>query len=118
MEVQGTRTYLIKIANRHDMTFPSLLLSSAARKNNWESEAGWTLRGIERKGDGYIHSPETYIDENGILDLTDRFDGKVLDWKAPSVHFSFDGRKVVGVAKDTIYIKIIDVLASGIEYVK
>ena len=84
MEVQGARTYLIKIANRHDMTFPSLLLSSAARKNNWESEAGWTLRGIERKGDGYIHSPETYIDENGILDLTDRFDGKVLDWKAPS----------------------------------
>ena len=30
MEVQGVRTYLIKIANRHDMTFPSLLLSSAA----------------------------------------------------------------------------------------
>jgi len=47
-ETGGTKKYRIEIVNEHDMNLKSLRLSSAARKNNWESEAAWTLRSIVR----------------------------------------------------------------------
>ena len=59
-------------------------LYSAARKNNWESEAGWTLRSIERTGQSVRQSEEAYVAKSGIVDLTDRMapDG-TLDWEVP-----------------------------------
>lgn len=83
-EVKGAKKYCISWVNEHDMAFPSLLLYSAARKNNWESEAGWTLRSIERKGDTLRYAPDTYINRTCIRDITDQFDGRQLHWKAPS----------------------------------
>ena len=50
-ETGGTKTYRIQIVNLHDMNLRSLRLSSAARKNNWESEAAWTLRSIVRSSE-------------------------------------------------------------------
>ncbi len=83
-EVKGVKKYRISWVNDHDMTFPSLLLYSAVRKNNWESEAGWTLRSIERKGDTLCYAPGTYVNETDIRDITNQFDGQQLHWKAPS----------------------------------
>ena len=83
-EVKGAKKYCISWVNEHDMAFPSLLLYSAARKNNWESEAGLTLRSIERKGDTLRYAPDTYINGTCIRDITDQFDGRQLHWKAPS----------------------------------
>ena len=57
---------------------------SAARKNNWESEAGWTLRSIDRKGMKYNQSSKTYIDPAEVLDITQMVDAQGnLKWNAP-----------------------------------
>ncbi|MGJ7031861.1 glycosyl hydrolase [Niabella hirudinis] len=84
-ETQGAKKYRFEILNQYDMQLRYIKLSSAARKNNWESEAGWTLRAIERTGDSYARPPGTYIDPDRILDLTSLMDSNgVLNWKAPA----------------------------------
>lgn len=83
-EVQGTNKYRIAISNKHQMTLGHIRLYSAARKNNWESEAGWTLRSIERNGELPQQSPAAFIPMNQILDITDKMDASgQLHWKAP-----------------------------------
>lgn len=74
----------IEISNGHDIYFDRLKLSTAARKNNWETEAGWDLRSIERTAALPVQSKEAFIDGSRIIDLSDRMDanGK-LTWKAP-----------------------------------
>ncbi|MDR1742699.1 MAG: hypothetical protein LBR48_02630 [Dysgonamonadaceae bacterium] len=83
-EEAGISKYLITIENRHEMSISSLRLLSAARKNNWESEAGWTLRSIVREGEHPRQSPKAFIALDKIIDIsefTDK-DGR-LHWKAP-----------------------------------
>jgi len=70
IEAGPCRKYRIYIENRHEMYLNFLRLYSAARKNNWESEAGWTLRTMERKGDSIRYSNRTYLHSDKILDLT------------------------------------------------
>lgn len=83
-EVDGVKTYRITITNQHDMALGSLRLFSGARKNNWQSEAGWTLRTIERTHDHPQQSPEAYIDPSQIVDITGKMDGQGnLNWEAP-----------------------------------
>ena len=84
-EMENVKTYRIEIVNKYDMSLHSLRLFSAARKNSWESEAGWTLRSLERTASHPAQSKAAYIDPSRIIDITDRMDkeGK-LDWKAPS----------------------------------
>lgn len=83
-ELAGVKKYRISIINRYDMALSSLRLFSAARKNSWESEAAWTLRSIERKGQHPGQSPEAFIRPDQILDISDKMDqqGK-LNWKVP-----------------------------------
>lgn len=83
-EAAPVRRYRLLLVNRHDITLGSVRLYSAARKNNWESEAGWTLRSIERTGQSVRQSEEAYVAKSGIVDLTDRMapDG-TLDWEVP-----------------------------------
>ncbi|WP_218127709.1 glycosyl hydrolase [Niabella drilacis] len=84
-ETQGVKKYRFEIVNRHDMRLGFIKLFSAARKNNWESEAGWTLRTIERSGDAYTRPPDAYVDPGKILDLTSLMDSNgLLNWKAPA----------------------------------
>lgn len=84
-EVTGVKKYRIEIVNKHDMDLQSLHLFSAARKNNWESEAGWTLRTIERTAAHPVQSPEAYIDQKRILDISDKMDQEGnLTWDAPA----------------------------------
>lgn len=84
-EISGVKKYRIEIVNRHDMALRSLRLFSAARKNNWESEAGWTLRTIERKGQHPDQSTESFIAQEQILDISDKMDKSGnLKWDAPA----------------------------------
>lgn len=84
-EVAGVKTYRISIVNKHQMALASLRLFSAARKNSWESEAGWTLRSIERTGQFPEQSPEAYIAADKILDISGQMDGNGnLNWTAPA----------------------------------
>jgi hypothetical protein len=83
-ETSATATYRINICNRHDMHISSLRLYSAARKNNWESEAGWTLRNIVRTNDNPAQSHGAFVRTDNILDLSAKFDAEGnLDWEAP-----------------------------------
>ena len=83
-DVAGVKTYRITIANKHSMSLASLRLFSAARKNNWESEAGWTLRSIVRANDAPEQSPACFVRQDQILDLTEKMDSRGnLAWDAP-----------------------------------
>ena len=76
--------YRILIHNRHNMNISSVRLLSAARKQNWEGEAGWTLRTVLPESASAKQSAEAYVKGNQIINLTDKMDadGK-LSWKAP-----------------------------------
>lgn len=83
-EVKGVNKYRIAIINKHHMTLGHIRLYSAARKNNWESEAGWTLRTIERNGELPHQSVQAFIPLDQILDLSDKMDASGrLNWEAP-----------------------------------
>jgi hypothetical protein len=84
-EVNGIKTFRISIVNQHSMSLRSLRLFSSARKNNWESEAGWTLRSIARESEHPKQSPATFIDPLKIIDITSEMDNQGnLKWNAPS----------------------------------
>jgi hypothetical protein len=84
-EVAGIRKYRISIVNKYPMTLTSLRMFSASRKNSWESEAGWTLRSIERAGEFPVQSPKTYLSSNQILDISAMMDKEGrLNWTVPS----------------------------------
>ncbi|MFV0589988.1 MAG: glycosyl hydrolase [Draconibacterium sp.] len=88
-EISGVKTYRISIVNKYPMTLLSLRLFSAARKNSWESEAGWTLRSIERSGESPEQNPKSLISAGQILDVSDKMDEQGnLDWKAPAGSWS------------------------------
>lgn len=80
----GARKYRLEIRNLHDMNFNMLRMYSAARKNNWEAEAGWTLRSIERNCDNPEQSPAAYLRYDDIKDISSCMtpEGK-LKWDAP-----------------------------------
>ncbi len=83
-EIHGVSTYRISFINKHDIQLSSLHLFSAARQNNWESEAGWTLRSIDRAGEKTEQSVSAYIDFDKILDISDRMDANGrLNWDVP-----------------------------------
>jgi len=84
-ETHGTKTYRIQIVNLHDMNLRSLRLSSAARKNNWESEAAWTLRSIVRNSEHPKQSKEAFINPENVLEISAFMDkAGNLNWKAPA----------------------------------
>lgn len=83
-EVKGVNKYRIAIINKHHMALGHIRMYSAARKNNWESEAGWTLRSIERNGELPQQSAEAFIHMNQIQDLSGKMDASgCLHWKVP-----------------------------------
>jgi hypothetical protein len=80
----SARTYRITIDNKHPMAFSSLRLFSAARQNNWEAEAAWALRGLDRRPYPK-QSKAAWVDPARIVDLTGKMDaqGKLV-WDAPA----------------------------------
>lgn len=84
-ETKGIKSVKVWIENKHDMTLQYIRFFSAARKNNWEAEAGWTLRNIDRNGVKYDQSKNASIDPAQIVDITKMADADGnLTWKAPA----------------------------------
>ncbi|MDO5580621.1 MAG: glycosyl hydrolase [Planctomycetia bacterium] len=78
------KTFRVEIVNQHNMKLNSLQFFSAARINNWEAGAGWTLRSILRSGELPKQASSAFIDGSKILDLTDKInDQGDLIWTAP-----------------------------------
>ena len=84
-EVNDAVKYRLEITNKYKMRLNFIHLLSAARKNNWEAEAAWTLRAFERTADDLVQSKEAYIDSKCIYDVTDCMDETgVFRWEVPS----------------------------------
>jgi hypothetical protein len=83
-EVFDAVSYRIEITNKHNMHIRHMCMISGARKNNWEAEAGWTLRAFERTSDDLVQSQESYIDAKQILDVSAFMDSEgVFRWQPP-----------------------------------
>jgi hypothetical protein len=72
----ATSSYRITIDNRHQTSLNWLRLYSAARKHNYESEAGWNLRSIERSGAHPQQSAAAYVNPSKVTDLSSSMDEK------------------------------------------
>jgi len=84
-DVYNVNKYRISIVNKYNMALSSLRLFSAARKNSWESEAGWTLRSLERNGAFPEQAKEAFISPDKIQDISAMMDKDGnLNWSAPS----------------------------------
>lgn len=78
-----TDSYRIKITNLHDMALSYINFYSAARQQNWESEAGWTLRRIVREPFPQ-QTDLSWIDKTKIVDLTGKMNADgTFSWDAP-----------------------------------
>ncbi|MEA4918229.1 glycosyl hydrolase [Proteiniphilum sp.] len=84
-ELPDVNRYRFSIVNKYPMSLSSLRLFSAARKNSWESEAGWTLRSIVRAGESPVQTTDAFVSSDQIIDISDSMDEQgYLNWKAPS----------------------------------
>lgn len=80
----STDKYRIEIRNVHDMNLSYINFYSAARQQNWESEAAWTLRRIVRESYPK-QTPTAWVNPSNIIDLTCKMDASGrLDWTAPN----------------------------------
>jgi len=74
----------IELINAYDMNMRGVKVWSAAYKNSWQSEAGWTLRSFERTADDVEQSAEAYIANNGVVDISQHMDTEGnLKWSTP-----------------------------------
>ena len=79
----SSREYRIEIKNQRQIELSYIHLYTQARQHNWESEAGWTLRGIAR-GEKPVQNDATWIDNGRLLDISHYMDEKgILNWEAP-----------------------------------
>ena len=84
-EIKGIKKVRVEIENAYDISANFVRFTSAARKNSWESEAGWVLRGIDRDGDDVKQSKSAYIQGDKVLDISSNMsaDG-TLKWTPPT----------------------------------
>lgn len=77
-------TYRIIIDHKHVMNIGHMQFFSAARKNNWEGEAAWTLRGLMRETHP-VQSKSTWIDPALTTDISSNMnsEGRLI-WNAPA----------------------------------
>lgn len=72
-----SKRYTVEISNLHEMSLAYLHLYSAARQQNWESEAAWTLRRIVREAYP-VQSEQSRVDREKMIDLTEKMDSSGL----------------------------------------
>lgn len=79
----NAKSLRVEIANQHDMDLSYIHLYSAARQQNWESEAGWTLRRIVREP--YPEqSSASWLSPSSVRDITSEMSPEgLLIWDAP-----------------------------------
>ena len=83
-EVEGVDYYTFILTNAHPASVRFVRFYSAARKNSWKGEAGWTLVAKEPYQEHTIQNPMAFVKTKDIIDITDKMspDGR-LDWTAP-----------------------------------
>ena len=84
-EVENVERFRFSISHpRYDVNLKFLRFYSGAFKNSWQSEAGWTLRSIDRNSDNVKQNPKSYIKYSDIIDISDKLekDG-TLNWSVP-----------------------------------
>lgn len=82
-EEATAQSFRLEIENLHDMHIAFINFYGAARQQNWESEAGWTLRRIVRE-DFPRQSPTAWVDPSAIMDISEKMSPEgVLSWDAP-----------------------------------
>jgi len=79
-----SKTYIVEIKNLHEMSLSYINFYTAARQQNWESEAAWTLRRIVRE-DPPQQNVRSWIDPATIIDLSNNMDSLgQLSWNVPA----------------------------------
>ena len=87
-EVENAESFTFTITNAHEGKIPYVRFLSAARKNCWQGEAGWSLIAKEPFQQHTDQDPLAFIKVKDIVDITDRMDPKGnLDWTAPAGDF-------------------------------
>ena len=83
-EVEDAENYTFTLRNAHPANVRFVRFFSAARKNSWRGEAGWSLIAKEPYQQHTEQNPLAFVRTRDIIDITDRMDasGK-LDWTAP-----------------------------------
>lgn len=78
------KTFRFTFENRYPIEISQLSLSSSARVDNWEGQAGFVLRSLDR---GFLPDQmrTAWVNADKILDLTEHLDPTgQLQWKAPT----------------------------------
>ena len=84
-EAEGAKTYRVTLSNKHDMQLYALRFYPAARKNNWETEAGFTLRGFVRNAEHPQQSAATFVNPEQVVDISNNMNSSGnLKWTAPA----------------------------------
>lgn len=80
--------YELTLAHQHEIKMGSIQFLSAAHKNHWRAEAGWTLMARETSQEHTRQSPAAFLTQGEVRDITTHTDGHGrLRWTLP------DGRK-------------------------
>ncbi|MBR4756127.1 MAG: hypothetical protein IK076_04230, partial [Bacteroidales bacterium] len=87
-EASDAVSYSFTLSNAHPANVAFVRFFSAARKNSWRGEAGWSLIAKEPFQQHTEQDTLAFIKTKDIIDITDRMDasGK-LDWTAPEGDF-------------------------------
>ena len=85
-EVYGTENYTLTFTNKYPATLQFLKLYSAARKNSWRGEAGWSLIAKEPYQQHTDQNPLCFVRSEDIVVLSEKMDsdGRIT-WNAPQV---------------------------------
>lgn len=86
-ELQDVERYTVTFTNKYPATLQFFRLYSAAKKNSWRGEAGWSLIAKEPYQQHTEQDPLCFIRAEDILVLSDKMDpdGRIR-WEAPEAH--------------------------------
>ncbi len=71
-EVEGADSYTFTLTNAHPASVRFVRFWSAARKNSWRGEAGWTLIAKEPFQQHTEQNPQSFVKTKDIIDITDK----------------------------------------------
>ncbi|KAA1259870.1 Glycosyl hydrolases family 2, sugar binding domain [Rubripirellula obstinata] len=75
--------YRITFDTKHPLELSRFRLLSAARTNDWKSQAGYALRSLQRDSNP-VQNPDSWVDRESIVDLSKQVDSDWrLTWNAP-----------------------------------
>ena len=83
-EVHDAKSYSFTLSNSHPASVRFVRFLSAARKNSWRGEAGWSLIAKEPYQEHTEQDARSFVRAEDIIDLSGKMDASGrLDWTAP-----------------------------------